>query len=533
MSKHDERNAPSLYRDHNFLGTTESLCPQCLGRVGAKIISRGKRVYFRKYCPQHGVREDFVCSDVDAFDRTEFSLPGKRPARYATESRRGCPYDCGVCPEHEQHTCIGLLEITSHCNLKCPICFASSGPGGAALTLEQCRAAIDALVAAERHPEVLQISGGEPTTHPDFETILRYACDRPIDIVMVNTNGIRIARDPEFVAMLASLHGRCEVYLQFDSFEDSQVQQLRGQPLVETKLRAIEILGQHGIRTTLVCTLQAGVNGDQIGPIAEFAAARPWITGINYQPTTYSGRHFLPSDLEGRITFPDVIRGLAEQTGGRWQPDDFCPLPCAHPNAHTVGYAFRQPATDSNDHANAPLLPLARFIDVTRHLELLTGRFTYDRDRVRNLVENVLKSLGCGGLFGAAASCGPVDSNFWQRSGSEGDRTVTNGAGASDLLGGLSALTNAGVDASMMKEFLSRAMGKTLVQEDMLRITTTTFMDAYNFDIRQLMRSCVHHVLPSGHLIPFSAYNVLYREGHIPLPPLAKQECVPLTSSRA
>ncbi len=156
----------------HFLGTTQSLCPDCLAVVPAKIIVKGKRVYFRKRCDIHGVREDYVCSDVRLFDRNEHSTPGKIPRIHGTLPDRGCPYDCGLCTEHEQHTCIALLEITSNCNLTCPMCFAASAPGGQHLTFQQCKAAIDRLVAVEGKPEVLQLSGGEPTIHPEFLQIL-------------------------------------------------------------------------------------------------------------------------------------------------------------------------------------------------------------------------------------------------------------------------------------------------------------------------------------------------------------------------
>ena len=116
-------------RDHTFLGTTQSLCPECLALVPAKIITKGQRVYFRKRCPTHGVREDFICSDVALYDQMQYSLPGKVPPEYGVEPDKGCPYDCGLCTEHEQHTCIGLVEVTSSCNLRCPMCYASSGPG--------------------------------------------------------------------------------------------------------------------------------------------------------------------------------------------------------------------------------------------------------------------------------------------------------------------------------------------------------------------------------------------------------------------
>ena len=116
--------------DHTFLGTTKSLCPTCRRLVDAKIIVRQGRVYFKKKCPEHGVIEDFVCSDVNYYDRNEYSQPSRVPRAYGVESDKGCPYDCGLCTEHEQHTCIALIEVTSNCNLKCPMCFAESGPGG-------------------------------------------------------------------------------------------------------------------------------------------------------------------------------------------------------------------------------------------------------------------------------------------------------------------------------------------------------------------------------------------------------------------
>ena len=302
------------FRDYNYLGITQSLCPDCLQTVPAKIITRGERVYFRKTCPEHGQREDFVCSDASWFDRFDYSLPGKIPVSFGAEPDRGCPYDCGLCSEHEQHTCIGLLEITSSCNLECPMCFAVSGPGGHHLTFDECRAAIDRLVEIEGQPEILQLSGGEPTIHPDFHRIHQYACDQPIDIVMINTNGVRIARDDAFVEQISQLKHRTEIYLQFDGFTNEGYSLLRGESLLETKLKAIERLGNAGINTILVVTVQPGVNERELGEIVRFGMARPWITGVSFQPATYSGRYVMPEVLEQRITFPDIIKGIAHQT---------------------------------------------------------------------------------------------------------------------------------------------------------------------------------------------------------------------------
>jgi MoaA/NifB/PqqE/SkfB family radical SAM enzyme len=378
------------------------------------------------------------------------------------------------------------------------MCYAVSGPGGVHLSFGDCCRAIDAYVAAEGRPEVLQLSGGEPTIHPDFLEIFKYACAQPIDIVMINTNGIRLARDPALLEAVAENKHRAEIYLQFDSFEDSAYRQLRGESLVETKLQAIESLGAAGMRTILVCTVQTGVNEHELGKIVRFAQERPWITGVSFQPASYVGRAVLPTELERRITFPDVIRRIAEQCPDVWRETDFTPLPCAHPNAHTLTYAYRSGGT---------VVPLARFIDLTEHLDLLSGAITFTRARARDLISQLISRQCCGD-----GGCGSSTDGLIQL-GQPAAKQSTNGQH-------LSATAHLGPIAD---EFFRRVMAEDISPADVFRITTTSFMDAYNFDVRQAMKDCVHFILPSGHIIPFSAYNLLYREGLVPLPPIRKE----------
>jgi uncharacterized radical SAM superfamily Fe-S cluster-containing enzyme len=492
------------HRNYTFLGTTQSLCPECLTVVPAKIISVGKRVYFRKTCPDHGTRDDFICSDVAWYDQMQFALPARMPAQFGTEPEKGCPLDCGLCIDHEQHTCVGVLEITSSCNLTCPMCYAGSSPGGKHLALADCQRQIDRLVEVEGRAEVCQLSGGEPTTHPQFAEILEYALASPIDYVMINTNGIRFARDSALVELAARHKERLEVYFQFDGLHDDVYKSLRGEPLLETKLAALEALGAAGIHVTLVATLQAGVNDDQLGPLVEFGLARPWITGISFQPATYSGRHVLPETLERRITFPDVIRGVAEQTRGQFREDDFLPLPCAHPNCHQIAIAYR---------TGGSAIPVTRFIDARANLDLLANGISFTRAKSRDLVLAYLgRNACCGG------NCGPEDVSGF-------DSQVSSS----------SALPLMGIShppetrnqkpepaSSPADEFFARVVAEELGAENLFRITITSFLDAYNFDVRRVMKCCTHHVLPSGHVIPFCAYNVLYRDGHVPLPTLSR-----------
>lgn len=483
-------------RDYTFLGTTQSLCPQCLGLVNTKIIARRGRVYFRKHCPTHGWREDFICSDVEMYDRTDYSLPARLPANTFTKMEKGCPFDCGLCEEHEQHTCVGLVEITSSCNLKCPMCFAASGPGGKHLSMDEAKRAIDRLVQSEGRPEVLQLSGGEPTIHPEFNDILEYALAQPIDYIMINTNGLRFAKDDGLVATIAQHKQRMEIYFQLDGLNEETSIALRGESLVPQKLRALEKLGEAGVHVTLVATLQGGVNLDQIGPLVRYATERDWVTGLSLQPATYSGRHYLPEDLENRVTFPDVIKAMEEQTEGMFQTKDFFPLPCAHPNCHQLCLAYR--------HAEG-LTPLTRFVNAKENLDLLANGISFTREEGVRLIQQYLARQAC---------CGP--------SGCGDNTACSTTLSQVDTPKSLPILSLKNETDTTAEDFFAQALLKQLGARNLFRITINNFLDMYNFDVRRVMKCCTHHVLPSGHVIPFCAYNVLYREGHVPLPELIR-----------
>jgi 7,8-dihydro-6-hydroxymethylpterin dimethyltransferase len=462
-------------RDYTFLGTTRSLCPHCRRLVDAKIIVKDQRVYFRKHCPEHGTFDDFVCSDAAYYDRHDYSQPARLPRHFGTHSDQGCPFDCGLCPEHEQHTCIALVEITSNCNLTCPMCFAESGPGGKHIDFATFTRMVDRLIHLEGIADVLQISGGEPTLHPDLLAMVRYAYDKPIQALMINTNGIRLAHDPALVQELATMRDRLEIYLQFDGLEQHASEVLRGEKLLETKLAALEILRQHNLRCTLVCTVDHNTNLHEVGAIVKFGLARPHVRGVSFQLASYCGRHVDPVDLEKRATMPDVVKGICLQTGGLVAESDFYPLPCAHPNCHMMAYLYRggpQPVS------------ITRIIDVKKHMDLIANSVIYTPARARQLVLAYLE--GAGGCGCGPESCGP---------------------GAAEL-----------------DEFVVKALAEKLNGSEVFRMTLTAFLDAHNFDTRRVMKCCLAHLLPSGHMVPFCAYNTLYRDGHLKLPPLAEEQ---------
>ncbi len=461
--------------DHTFLGATKSLCPTCRRLVDAKIIVRQGRVYFRKKCPEHGVIEDFVCADVAYYDRNEFAQPSRVPRAYGVEPDKGCPYDCGLCTEHEQHTCIALIEVTSNCNLKCPMCFAESGPGGDYIDYDTYVRMVDRYVYLEGFCDVLQLSGGEPTLHPDIVAMVRYAYAQPIAAVMINTNGIRLAKDEELVEELATMKDRLEIYLQFDGLDDRSYNTLRGENLLAIKLAALEKLKKHGIRCTLVCTVDHNVNLHEVGAVVKFGLDRPEIRGVSFQMATYCGRHLDPVDLEKRVTMPDLVKGIVSQTGGMVAETDFYPLPCAHPNCHMMCYLYR---------GGKEPVSISRIIDVKKHMDLIANSVVYTPARARQLVSKYLESAGGCGC--GPGGCGPTDAKSEVR----------------------------------LDDFVVKALAEKLNGSEVFRITLTGFLDVHNFDTRRVMKCCIAHLLPSGHVVPFCAYNTLYRDGHVPLPAL-------------
>ncbi len=240
-------------------------------------------------------------------EQMRFNKPGTLPLEFQTEIVDGCPLDCGLCPDHKQHACLGIIEVNTACNLDCPVCFADSGhqADGYSLTRDDVARMLDAFVAAEGEPEVIQFSGGEPTIHKDIVAFIEMAQERGIKVVMLNTNGIRLARDRRFMAELARL--KPHVYLQFDGFELETHMAIRGKDLREEKRRALDNCAEAGVGVTLVAAIEKGVNEHEVGAIVRHGVEHPAVSSVAFQPVTHSGRHSVFDPLE-RLTNADVIK---------------------------------------------------------------------------------------------------------------------------------------------------------------------------------------------------------------------------------
>src|SRR5258708_1402563 len=360
----DRKRADSDYVFHEL---TRSICPACRLVIDAKILLRDNKVYMSKRCPRCGPFMSLVYGDAEAYvSFARYNKPGTIPLAYGTAHDLGCPHDCGLCPDHEQHACLGIIEVNSACDMDCPLCFADAAPGFS-LTLEEVGQMLDDYVRTEGRPEVLQFSGGEPTIHPQIIDFIRAAQARDIRFVMVNTNGKRIARDDRFLEQLNQV--RPVLYFQFDGFERETYRIIRGEPgILEEKLRALDRLAQIGLDVTIVPAIERGVNEHEIGRIAEFAIEHPAIRGITFQPAFHAGR-YMNHDPMNRMTIPEIIRQIETQTAGKFVTSHFEPVPCCLPTCNSVTYAFVE---------GDKVTPLSRIINVNDYLDYITNRIVPD-----------------------------------------------------------------------------------------------------------------------------------------------------------
>jgi 7,8-dihydro-6-hydroxymethylpterin dimethyltransferase len=447
-------------RPYTYYDFTTSLCPVCLRRIDAKIIFEDGCVYMLKRCKEHGSVKVLIATDIPYYKNIRnYNKASEIPLKFNTKTEYGCPYDCGLCPDHEQHSCLSIIEITDRCNLACPTCYAMSSPHyGNHRSLEQVERMLDIIVANEGEPDVVQISGGEPTIHPEFFEILDIAKRKPIKHLMVNTNGIRIAKDLDFTKRLAGYAPDFEIYLQFDSFEPEALLTLRGKDLTDIRMKALEHLNLVNLSTTLVVTLQQGINDHEIGKIIRFALQQPCVRGVTFQPTQIAGRNENFNPETDRITLTGVRQKILEQSN-LFQANDIIPVPC-NPDALAMGYALK---------LNGQVFPLTRYIDPAHLLDNSRNTIVYEQDT--ELHEHLVK------IFSTGISVDRVEENMKQ-----------------------------------LLCCLPQIQAPGLTYENLFRIIIMRFIDAYDFDVRSVKKSCVHIVHKDGRIIPFETMNLFYRD---------------------
>lgn len=421
-------------------------------------------MYLIKHCAEHGTFRTVIWRGNVPFSTWLRHKKPSSPRQSFTTIDRGCPFDCGLCPGHGQHTCTALIEITHRCNLRCPVCFADAGTKQAHFepSLEEIGTLYDRVLAGSG-PSNIQLSGGEPTMREDLVAIIRIGRSKGFDFIQLNTNGIKLAADLDYARDLQAA-GLASVFLQFDGLSSATHLALRGRDLNAIKEQAIRNCQAAGIAVVLVPTLVPGINTHEVGAIIEYGARfAPTVRGVHFQPIAYFGRYPQPPADHDRLTLPEVIELIEAQSDGAVNRDHFAPPACEHALCSFHGnFLVREDGT---------LMPLG-----SRTACCSTG----EPQSIPSAVEGREKSV-----------------NFTARQWSLPTLPMAAAGGCSQ----------SSVPKDDFDRFLARARTHTF------SISAMAFQDVWNLDLERLRGCCIHVVAPDGCLIPFCAYNLTSNQG--------------------
>lgn len=454
---------------------TASLCPVCLGRIPARREQLGNSVYLVKECPEHGSFKTVLWRggiDFSSWLRPKKPSP---PGPNNNPSSKGCPFDCGLCVNHSQHTCTALLEITQACNLHCPICFAGATPDTSAgkktdPSLERIGFFYDRIMEMSG-PCNIQLSGGEPTVRDDLTEIIKLGRTKNFPFLQLNTNGLRLAASPDYSHSLKEA-GLSSVFLQFDGLDRATHLALRGRDLRLIKEQAIKHCRDAGLAVVLVPTLIPGINDHELGRITKYGASfSPTVRGVHFQPISYFGRFpKAPADKD-RLTLPEILELLEKQLEGEISRESFTPPGCEHSLCSFHGNFLIE--------EDGSLKPLGQGPNNAKKC-CSTGEVQQEIVSLPSAREGRKKSVAFTARQWAMPS---------RKAIKESTHTDTQ-QGGDDL-----------------DKFLARARTHTF------SISAMAFQDVWNLDLERLQGCCIHVVSPDGKLIPFCAYNLTSQSG--------------------
>ena len=481
---------------------TKSLCPECGRPVDAEVYGEGGKVYIKKTCSVHGEFINTYWNDVETYDRVKDYEPSITSVENpSVDDISTCPSNCGLCSKHETSTVLGLIDVTNRCNLKCPVCFANAAASGRLFepTQDEIRQMLKNLRSLKPHPTpAVQYAGGEPTVRKDIVELVKMAKDEGFTHVQIATNGLKLAMKENLAKELKDA-GLNTVYLAFDGVTPEPYINNRGRDLLPYKLDAIENCRKAGLGIVLVPTLIKGVNDHQVGDIIKFAFDHNEnIYGVNFQPVSFAGR--TPSDQveKQRITIPDFIQIIEDQTDGDVKTTDFYPPSSVEPIAKFIGaleggeptvtlnchqhcgiatYVFREKTEGSG---KDKLIPINDFIDV---------------DGLFKKLDELAEKLKKGG-FGRK-----------QRVLASATKAIPK------LIYSDKTPKNLDVKRIILNVFTKRsysALGD--FSKDAMLISCMHFMDPFNFDEDRVKKCVIHYATPDGRIIPFCTYNSMYRE---------------------
>jgi len=469
-----------------------SLCPECLKVVQAHVFSENDKVFMEKTCLQHGYFKDLYWSDASLYLRFARFWSNGQGLENSHPGSSNCPYDCGICENHLTGTLLGNIDLTGKCNMACPVCFADAGQGSFQPTLEQVESMMLNLRRELPVPcPAVQFSGGEPTLREDLPEIVAMAKAMGFAQIQIATNGLRLASSLQLCQALRK-SGLNTVYLQFDGVTAEPYMAVRGRDYLPVKLKALDNLRSAGqTSVVLVPTLARGVNDHQVGDIISFAAQNlDLVRGVNFQPVSFAGRIASEDRAKRRITIPDLLRLIEEQTEGEIAREDFYPVPAVVPISQLLEAESSSPQPVFAVHPccgaatyiysyNGHMIPITRFIDVEGLL-----------DRIKREVESF-----DGSRLGKLKMKGMILKEL--------PKFIDEEKAPRDLRVAKMLIS---VFRNGTRESLTAFHSKTLFLGSM------HFQDAYNMDLERLRRCGVHYATPDGRIIPFCSYNTIHRQ---------------------
>lgn len=453
---------------------TESVCPICLKKISAKRLNRGDEIFLVKECKDHGTFDTIIWRGKPSMDDWQRPKePAHVPLFYAS-IQNGCPFDCGLCEAHQQIPCSVLLEVTDRCNLQCAVCFADSGHQKSEdVSLEKIQWLLERAIAAAG-PSNLQLSGGEPTLRNDLPEIVKTAREVGYSFIQINTNGLRLASDKDYVSRLQDA-GLSSVFLQFDGVDDEIYRTLRGKALLDLKFRAVTNCGAAGIGVIFVPTLVKGINTCSVGDmVRQGLQMAPTVRGIHFQPVSYFGRFPGEGSDDRRFTLPELMRALEDQTAGLVKMTDFSPPGCEHAlcSFHATYIRGKKGQLKPVGAANGNSCCSVDFGEggVKKTVKTVSRRWSMPTTQASSLnaFPIVKESSCCSGIDNEEDSSDePVD----------------------------------------LDVFLHNVATRSFT------ISAMAFQDADNLDLERLRGCCISVISHDGRLIPFCAYNLTGRNG--------------------
>ncbi|MDR2487497.1 MAG: radical SAM protein [Clostridiales Family XIII bacterium] len=328
-----EQDAPQFGETN--LGSTRAWCPSCGVVEHALYSASDKGVFLERICPEHGPQSTPVCRTKEWFFERTRQPRQMSQNRCLSPVKKGCPLDCGPCANHANSLRLPIFSITNNCNLKCPICFTHNRPDAIYYkSMDELETLLDIIEAEKRDLDLLDLTGGEPTLHPQIMEILERCARRSFRRIGMNSNGLVLGKHRKLAEKIKELG--VQVILSLDTLAPEKSLRIHGADIVQRKLIALAMLEEFRIPTVLLMVWIPGINDDELPKLIDFWLPKPFICGITLQNMAYTGQ--FGSRFSPRIhsTLEDVEHGLIRW--GTFSATDFFAHGSYHPFCYSTSY---------------------------------------------------------------------------------------------------------------------------------------------------------------------------------------------------